>query len=792
MQLKQISYSSYKERTLKMKERVVNQPHEICIERAKLFTEAYKKTKGESPIIRFAKAMEHLLTNMTIKIWDNEFIVGNRTTKLVGTPLYPEVRIDTIEQDYNTYDSRLVQRLLLSNEEKRYIKEELIPYWKLEEDTVQERFQKNLSSDLRDLMEKVVFLIETEITNGIGHFLPGHGPLLKYGINGLIEKAEKKIIEFSDDNSKITFLQSVIIICNAVKKFIQRFSDLAKNKAESESNPKRQKELYEISEICHNISENPPNSFKEAIQLIYFNQLICGLEDGGFAVSVGRSDQDLYPFYLKDRSDGKISDEEVQFLVECFYLKLTTLWNYVLSKGVVAAEGPPITENLTIGGVDRKGKDATNELSYIMLDAYTHLKTVQPTFSVRIHEMTPEDFLYKVGESIKSGASIALFNDDVMIKSLEKLGFTLEDAREYAPIGCVEPQHPYKSFGSTNANQINIVKCLELALTNGIDMVTRVDYGVKINKKITSYDDLWEAFKNQTRYFIKKMVLTMDVLDAAISELNPQPFLSATTENCLETGLDVTRGGAIYNFTGAQLIGLATVADSLAVIKKIVFEDKLLSLEELVQMLMKNYRGTYQGRKGSEWREIFINKVPKYGNDDDYVDQIAVDVVNFYCNEILKHKNYRGGKFNPGILSTAFHLAFGIFTGASADGRKSKCQLSNGVGPTNGMDKNGPTAILNSVEKLDHELVTNGDSLILAFHPNTLKLEIFPSLIRTFFQPDGGFHIQFNVVGKDTLCEAQRNPDEYRGLVVRIAGYSVLFTELSKTAQDEIIERTEY
>lgn len=792
MQLKQISYSSYKERTLKMKERVVNQPHEICIERAKLFTEAYKKTKGESPIIRFAKAMEHLLTNMTIKIWDNEFIVGNRTTKLVGTPLYPEVRIDTIEQDYNTYDSRLVQRLLLSNEEKRYIKEELIPYWKLEEDTVQERFQKNLSSDLRDLMEKVVFLIETEITNGIGHFLPGHGPLLKYGINGLIKKAEKKIIEFSDDNSKITFLQSVIIICNSVKKFIQRFSDLAKNKAESESNPKRQKELYEISEICHNISENPPNSFKEAIQLIYFNQLICGLEDGGFAVSVGRSDQDLYPFYLKDRSDGKISDEEVQFLVECFYLKLTTLWNYVLSKGVVAAEGPPITENLTIGGVDRKGKDATNELSYIMLDAYTHLKTVQPTFSVRIHEMTPEDFLYKVGESIKSGASIALFNDDVMIKSLEKLGFTLEDAREYAPIGCVEPQHPYKSFGSTNANQINIVKCLELTLTNGIDMVTRVDYGVKIDKKITSYDDLWEAFKNQTRYFIKNMVLTMDVLDAAISELNPQPFLSATTENCLETGLDVTRGGAIYNFTGAQLIGLATVADSLAVIKKIVFEDKLLSLEELVQMLMKNYRGTYQGRKGSEWREIFINKVPKYGNDDDYVDQIAVDVVNFYCNEILKHKNYRGGKFNPGILSTAFHLAFGIFTGASADGRKSKCQLSNGVGPTNGMDKNGPTAILNSVEKLDHELVTNGDSLILAFHPNTLKLEIFPSLIRTFFQPDGGFHIQFNVVGKDTLCEAQRNPDEYRGLVVRIAGYSVLFTELSKTAQDEIIERTEY
>ncbi len=792
MQLEQISYSNYKERILKMREKVITQPHEICIERAKLFTESYKKSKGESPIIRFAKAMEHFLTNMTIKIWDDEVIVGNRTTKLVGTPLYPEVRIDTIEQDYNTYDSRLVQRLLLSNEDKRYIGEELIPYWKLEEDTVQERFQKKLNSDLRELMEKVVFLVDTQLTNGIGHFLPGHGPLLKYGINGLIKKAEKKIGEFSDDASKITFLQSVLIICNAVKKFIQRFSDLAKNKAESESNPKRKLELYEIAEICYNISKYPPNSFKEALQLIYFNQLICGLEDGGFAVSVGRSDQDLYPFYLKDKGEGRISDEETQFLIECLYLKLTTLWNYVLSKGIVAAEGPPITENLTIGGVDRNGKDATNELSYIMLDAYTHLKTVQPTFSIRIHSMTPEDFLYKVGQSVKSGASVALFNDDVMINSLVKLGFTLEDAREYAPIGCVEPQHPYKSFGSTNANQINIVKCLELALTNGIDMITKVDYGVKNNKQITSYEDLWNAFKNQIKFFIKKMVMTMDALDAAISELNPQPFLSATTENCLERGLDVTQGGAIYNFTGAQLIGLATVADSLAVIKKFVFEDKLLSLEELVAILMKNYRGTYQGRKGSEWREIFINRVPKYGNDDDYVDQIAVDVVNLYCEEILKQTNYRGGKFNPGILSTAFHLAFGIFTGASADGRKSKIQLSNGVGPTNGMDKNGPTAILNSVKKLDHGLVSNGDSLILAFHPNTLKLDIFPSLIRTYFESDGGFHIQFNVVGKDTLYDAQRNPDEYRGLVVRIAGYTVLFTELSKTAQDEIIARTCY
>ncbi|MFX1453561.1 MAG: pyruvate formate lyase family protein, partial [Promethearchaeota archaeon] len=371
-------------------------------------------------------------------------------------------------------------------------------------------------------------------------------------------------------------------------------------------------------------------------------------------------------------------------------------------------------------------------------------------------------------------------------------GFTLEDAREYAPIGCVEPQHPYKSFGSTNANQFNAVKCLELTLNNGIDSITRKEYGLKNGKKITSYEDLWSAFKNQMKYFIDYMTKTMYHLDKAIAELTPQPFLSATINNCIEQGLDITEGGAIYNFTGPQLIGLATVADSLAVIKKVVFEDRFLPFEELVQMLAKNFRGVYQGKKGTDWREFFINRIPKFGNDNDYVDQIASKVAKFYCNEISKYSNYRGGKFNPGIYSTTFHLAFGVFTGASADGRRKTEPLSNGIGPTSGMDKNGPTAILNSIKKLNNDLMTNGNSLILAFHPNTLKLEILISLIRTFFGLKGGYQIQFNVVGKKTLCEAQNNPDNYRGLVVRVAGYSVYFTELSKNAQDEIIARTEY
>ncbi len=792
MQLEQIPPSNYKERTLRMKDKVVKQPHEICVERAKLFTESYKKTKGENPIIRFAKAMDYLLANMTIKIWDDEFIIGNRCTKYVGTPMYPEARVDTIEQDIDNCDTRSVQKFLLTNEERQYIKSKIIPYWKDEEETVQERFQSYLDPNLRDIMEKTVFIVDVELSSGIGHFFPGHENVLKNGINGLIQKAEEFFEKFSNNDDKKVFLESVLIVLNGVKKFIQRFSKLAKEMATKEPDHERRKELHRISEICINISEKPPNSFKEALQLIYFTHLICGLEDGGFAISVGRLDQYLYPYYLKDIKEGKITKEEVQFLVECFFIKLSTLWNYVISKGVVVSEGPPIAENVVIGGLDYKGYDATNELSLIILDAYTHIKTVQPTFCVRIHKDTSEDFLIKVGESIKRGTSIALLNDQVMIPGLINRGFTLEDAREYAPIGCVEPQHPYKSFGSTNANQFNIVKCLELAINNGVDMLTRKEYGLKNTREITSYEDLWDAFKDQVKFFIDYMVKTMYYLDKAIAELTPQPFLSATIDDCVKQGLDITKGGAVYNFTGPQLIGLATVADSLAVIKKVVFEEKLLPFEDFVQLLTKNFRGTYQGRKGKEWREIFINKIPKFGNDNDYVDQIAVDTASFYCEEIAKHSNYRGGKFNPGIYSTTFHLGLGMFTGASADGRKLAEPLSNGLGPTSGMDKKGPTAILNSIKKLKNELMTNGNSLILAFHPNTLKIEIFVPLIKSFFEIDGGYQVQFNVVGKNTLCDAQKNPDAYRGLVVRVAGYSVYFTELSKLAQDEIIARTEY
>jgi len=787
----QISLPIHEARLQRMKQEAVMHPHEVCLERAKLITESYQKTKGEHPFLRFAKAMDHILRNKKLKIWDDEFIVGNRCVDYSSTPIFPEIRVDSLEQDCESYNRRQFQKISITEEDIRTLKEEIIPYWRDEETTVQARFEELLPPEVKKIRDTLVFVVDTQLTNGFGHFFPGHENILQFGIDGLLAKAELKKEEFLDDLNKQIFLESVIIELKAAKDFIQRFSDLAKEMVETEPDEDRQIELLEISRICHNISEHPPATFKEALQLIYFNHLICGLEDGGFAISVGRLDQYLYPYYLKDKSEGIITPKEAQFLLECFFIKLTTLWNYIMNKGTVAAEGPPLAENLTVGGVDQMGKDTTNELSYLILDAYTHLQTVQPTFSIRLDKDTPEDFMVKIAQAVKSGASIALFNDEVMIEGLVNRGYVLEDAREYAPIGCVEPEHPHKSFGSTNANQFNIVKCLELVLTNGTDMVTGMKYGLKYESPLTSYEDLWTAFIMQMKHFIKYMVLTMNYLDQAFIELKPQPFLSATTDACLDRGLDVTQGGAIYDFTGPQLIGLATVADSLAVIKKLIFEERVLSLEDLTLILHKDFKGTIHDRKAREWQQIFINKAPKFGNDDDYVDQIAVAVATQYCEEIAQYTNYRGGKFNPGMYSTAFHIALGAFTGATADGRRMGQPLSNGLGPTHGMDINGPTAVLNSVKKLPHKLMTNGNSLILAFHPDSIAIEKFVPLIRSFFEESGGYHLQFNAVGKKVLLDAQEHPENYRNLVVRIAGYSVYFTELSKGAQNEIISRTE-
>ncbi|MHA1269888.1 MAG: glycyl radical protein [Candidatus Helarchaeota archaeon] len=756
-------------RTKRMKKRLLNQRHEICIERAKLITESYKKTEGEHSYIRFSKAFRYILEKMTIFIQEDELIVGNRTSKPLGGPLYPEIRVDWIESDIDTISSREIQPQYISKDELDELKE-IIPYWK--DKSIRYKYLQSLDEEMRDAVMNMVFITEVQMINGIGHLVLNHEKIITRGLSAIIKEIEKRRDYFRsiNEDNKVVFLDSVIISARAVIEFAKRYSKLAYTMAKDEKNDQRRIELEKISQICDWIPENPARSFYEALQSLWFNQLVVQIETGGVAISVGRLDKILYPYYKKDLETGVITRDMAQELIECLFIKMTEINNIILNMGITAGEGPPTAQNLIIGGIDEDLKDITNPLTEIILDAYANIHTFQPNFSIRVSKKSPKEFLTKVAEYIIQGKMMALFNDELIIEAMIEKGFDLKDARNYAIAGCVEPNAPGLTFGSTNSNQFNTPLCLELAL--------------KKIKSSDSFQEIIDEFKNEMEYWTNIMVKAMWFMDKIYAENIPSPYISLNIDNCIQNGLDVTQGGAKYNFTGPQLIGLATVADSLATIKKFVFDEKIITLDEIITFMKKNYRGY------KEIQEKIINRIPKFGNDDNYVDEIAVMIAEMYADTISKHKNYRGGYFNPGLYSTSFYMAFGSFLNATPDGRKAGRPISNGIGPSNNMVKYGPTEIINSAAKINQKKLANGTVLNLRFNPNAIRPEILASLIRSYFEL-GGFQIQFNIISSEILKDAQKNPENYRGLLVRIAGYSVPFTELSYQLQNEIISRTE-
>ncbi|MHA1298590.1 MAG: glycyl radical protein [Candidatus Helarchaeota archaeon] len=769
---KDFQQKSLLKRTKQLKERLLNERNEICIERARLLTESYRKTEGEHPYIRFSKAFKNILENMTIFIQDDELIVGNRTSKPKGGPLYPEIRVDWIESDIDTISTRKTQPQFISEPDIRELKEEIIPYWK--DKTIRSKWIKSMSHDERLMKEltNVVFVSEVQMINGIGHLVLNHEKIIKRGLKNIIEeiKERKDYFKSQNDLEKVSFLDAAIISAEAAILFAKRYSKLALNLAAKEHDEIRKAELEKIAEICNRVPENPASSFYEALQSLWFNQLLVQIEQGGVAISVGRMDKILYPYYKKDLENGKITPEQAQELIECFFIKMTEINNVLLTMGLIAGEGPPTAQNLIIGGIDEDGKDITSDLSYIILEAFGNIHTYQPNFSVRISKKTPLDFLKRVAQHIIQGKMMALFGDEVIIEAMRKKGFSEQDARDYGIAGCVEPNAPGMTFGSTNSNQFNAPLCLDIAL--------------KKLEDASSFEDILNAYKKEMEYYTKVMIDTMYHLDKTFAENIPSPYISINIDNCIENGKDVTQGGAKYNFTGPQLIGLASVADSLATIKKFVFDEPTFTLDEIKKILKKNFR------KNKDIQQMFINKAPKFGNDDDYVDTIAREIAKIYADEVSRHENYRGGHFNPGLYSTTFYLAFGSFLEATADGRRKGNPIANGVGASNNMDINGPTALIKSAAKIDQTELMNGTVLNMRFHPQAIEDKHLVDLVRTYFDL-GGSQIQFNVVSPEILRDAQEHPEDYKGLLVRIAGYSVLFTQLSKAAQNEIISRTE-
>jgi formate C-acetyltransferase len=776
-------------RVERLRGRIIDAPRELCIERARYLTQSMAKNWDLHPLTRMSMALAHILDNMSVVIRDDELIVGCRTSKLSGAPLFPENKSKWIEGDLETIEQRVLQQVLITEEQQRELRQDILPFWRGR--TVEDRLEDLLPADVASDMDKYVFTMVLEITYGIGHFTMNHPRVLKLGLSGIIAEAQERYNALTPEErlgDKGLFYDAVIRSLRATVRFANRYADLAASLAEDETDPDRAEELRTIARVCRRVPEHPAETFHEAVQCVYFIHLVAQIESGGNSISLGRIDQILYPYYVADRQAGRIIPEQARELLSLLFIKTNEIWNILEEAYIPGGEGVEgkTTQNVTVGGVGADGEDATNELSYIGLDAYADVRTVQPNFGVRLGPNAPEDFFRRAVAYAIDEVPLHLFNDEVVIESLQGAGHTLEDARNYGVVGCLEPNAQGKSFGSTFAVQFSGVKCVEFALSNGIDNIFGYQSGIESGDpaRFTSFVDVWNAYGAQVSYFIRQMARGMAALDQAIAELVPSPFASAMIDGPMDKALDLTRGGAVYNSTGVQLIGFSNVVDSLYAVSKAVFEDGVMSLGELASCLAEDWDGA------EDWRSHFLYKIPKYGNDDE-VDAMAAKVLDHFCDELLKHRNYRGGAFWPGVFTVGFHVAMGAFAGASADGRHAGDVLGNGITPTNGCATSGPTAVLNSVTKLPLTRTYNGANLIMRFNASSLKPNILMALVQAYFRR-GGFQIQFNMIDSATLRDAQVHPEKYRDLVVRVSGYSALFTGLSEIAQDEIISRMEY
>ncbi len=770
--------------------RIIDAPQEVCIERARYVTESMRLHWDEHPLRRMSFALEHILKSMSVIIREGELVVGCRTSKLKGAPLFPENKARWIEGDLDGFDQRVVQRALITPAEKKELAESILPFWRGK--TVEERMEERMPSDVSEDMDKYIFTMMLEITYGIGHFTMNHVKVLAGGLRGVMEDAHAKMDALpraERDGEKGLFYESVIRSCGAAITFAHRYADEAEAQAGAEKDRARAAELREIARVCRRVPEFPAEGFREAVQSFYFIHLISQIESGGNSISLGRIDQVLYPYYKKDIDAGRITPERARELLALLFVKTNEIWNVLEEAFIPGGEGTEgkTTQNVTVGGLGAHGEDATNELSLIGLDAFADVRTVQPNFGVRISKKDSGPLLTKAVEYARDGVLLHFFNDEAIIASLVKSGHTIEDARDYGVVGCLEPNSQGKTFGSTFAVQFNGIKCVEFALSNGIDNIFGYRSGLETGDpaSFTSFDEVWKAYDAQMRHFVNQMVRGMAVLDRAIAENVPSPFASAMVDGCMDKGKDLTSGGAVYNSTGVQLMGFANAVDSLYAVKKVVFEEKRYSIGELADWLSADWQDQ------DDKRAWFLNRVPKYGNDNDEVDAMAARVVEHYCGVIAQHRNFRGGAFWPGIFSVGFHISMGAFTGATPDGRYAGDVLGNGITPTTGNAVSGPTAIMNSVVKLPLADIYNGANLNMRFQGKKIKNAHLAVLIRTYFE-NGGMQVQFNMVDSDVLREAQACPEKYRDLFVRVSGYSAEFTGLSEIAQNEIISRTEF
>ena len=814
---------------------------EIESARGKLVTESYKQTE-ELPIIkRRSQAFAHILKNIPIVIRENELIVGSATVAPRGCQVFPEYSYEWLLSELDTVSTRPADPFYISEKTKSELRE-IYPWWKGK--TTSDLAKANMSREAYEAFtEHSIFTPGNYFYNGIGHVCVDYGKVLKNGYRGIISEAETALakLDVSDADyvARSNFLYAVIESCEAVIEYARRYSALARELASKEANPERKRELEIIARNCVRVPEFGATSFYEACQSFWFIQLLLQVESSGHSISPGRFDQYMYPYYKKDIDAGIITRERAQELLDCIWVKFNDINKVRDAASADGFAGYGMFQNLIVGGQDIHGMDATNDLSYMCLEAAMHVPLPQPSISIRVWNGSPEDLLIKAAALTRLGTGLpAYYNDEIIIPSIMARGLTLEDARDYCIIGCVEPQKAGKTDGWHDAAFFNMCRPMELVFSNGYDKGKKIGPDTGDVADMKTFDELYTAYKTQQSYMIKLLVNANNAIDMAHAVRCPLPFQSCMVEDCIGRGKSLQEGGAIYNFTGPQGFGIANNTDGLVAIKKLVFDEGKFTLAELREAMKSNYgygvkgpqaekltteiatelaskgfnitesviRTIYdevtnqtsltdtQKSRYKEIKRLIDEDAPKYGNDIYDVDMFARDVANTYTKEVQKYKNPRGGVFQAGLYPVSANVPLGASTGATPDGRLAYTPLADGIGPASGRDTKGPTATANSVAKLEQGVASNGTLLNQKFHPSALAgmsgLTKFVALIRSYFDQKG-MHVQFNVVTKETLLDAQKNPEKYKTLVVRVAGYSALFTTLSRSLQDDIINRTE-
>ena len=826
------------DRIPKLVENLYAKMPEIESARAILITESYRQTENEPMVIRRAKAFAHILENIPIVIRDLELIVGSTTIAPRGCQTYPEFSYEWLEAEFDTVETRSADPFYISEKTKQELKE-ANAYWKGK--TTSELATSYMEPETLLAMEHNIFTPGNYFYNGVGHVTVKYGEVLAIGFSGIKAKAQAELDKLcladGDYQKKSRFLEAVMISCDAAIEYARRYARLALKEAEECTDPVRKRELLQIAQNCANVPEKGATGFYEACQSFWFVQQFLQIESSGHSISPGRFDQYMYPYYQKDMESGKITREFAQELMDCIWVKLNDLNKCRDAASAEGFAGYSLFQNLIAGGQNEEGIDVTNDLSFMSIQASMHVFLPQPSLSVRVWNGTPHEFLIRAAELTRTGIGLpAYYNDEVIIPSLMSRGLTLQDARDYNIIGCVEPQKSGKTEGWHDAAFFNMCRPLELVFSNGMDKGVRIGPATGNVEDMTTFEQFYDAYKKQMDYAIQLLVNADNAIDMAHAERCPLPFLSSMVDDCMKVGKTVQEGGAVYNFTGPQGFGVANMADSLYSVKTLVYDEKKITMGELKEALATNYgkglgaedvaamtakianelkeAGKTIGEKevaailntvvaASEAPEVkangerilkLIEEVPKFGNDIPEVDAFARDVAYTYTEPLQNYKNPRGGSFQAGLYPVSANVPLGAQTGATPDGRLAYQPVADGVSPSAGKDVNGPTAAANSVSRLDHYIASNGTLFNQKFHPSALSgrngLENFVGLISSYFDQKGS-HMQFNVVSRETLLDAQKHPEQYKHLVVRVAGYSALFTTLSKSLQDDIIRRTE-